>query len=277
MLKIGAHMSIADGYAGAAKNILAIGANTFQFFTRNPRGGTAKPLESSDIEGLEALLSENDFAPLLAHCPYTVNMASDKEEVRRGARELMRFDLDLLSKLPCKFYNVHPGSRKKDTPEQGAERIIYAVNDVLREDDDINFLFETMSGKGGEMGRNFNEIAEITEEIKLKDKIGVCLDSCHVYCAGYDIKNDLDGVLTEFDKTIGLSRLKAIHLNDTVNDFATHKDHHARLGEGFLGKEVFVRMINHEALKDLPFFLETPNDLAGYKEEIDFLKENYKW
>lgn len=277
MLKIGAHMSIAEGYAKAAENALDIGANTFQFFTRNPRGGAAKPLEDDDVEKLKTYLNENEFSLLLAHCPYTVNMASDKEEVRRGARELMRFDLDLLAKLPCKLYNVHPGSRKKDTPEQGVERIVAAVNDVLREDDDIFFLFETMSGKGGEMGRSFDEIAEITDGIKLKDKIGVCLDTCHVYCAGYDIKNDLDGVLTEFDKIVGLERLKAVHMNDTVNDFATHKDHHARLGEGYLGKDIFVRMINHEALKDLPFFLETPNDLAGYKEEIDFLKENYKW
>ena len=276
MLKIGAHLSIAEGYKKAAENALKIGADTFQFFTRNPRGGLAKPLDEEDVRALEALIRQNDFAPLLAHCPYTVNMAGDRQEVRTGAREIMRFDLDMLSRLPCRLYNVHPGSRKRDTPAQGAERIISAVNDILKEEDAF-VLFETMSGKGGEMGRSFDEIAEISDGIRLKDKIGVCLDTCHVYCAGYDIKNDLDGVLTEFDKTVGLSRLRAVHINDTVNDFASHKDHHARLGEGYLGRDAFVRIINHEALKELPFFLETPNDLAGYKSEIEFLKENYKW
>ncbi len=277
MLIIGAHMSIAEGYEKAAQTALSIGANTFQFFTRNPRGGSPKPLVPQDVAGLCEILNKNSFGPLLAHCPYTVNMASDKPQVRTGARELMSYDLNLLNELPCKMYNVHPGSRKKDTPMEGVERIVSAVNDTLKNEHEAMFLFETMSGKGGEMGRNFDEISQMLEGIELKDKIGVCFDTCHVYCAGYDIKNDLDSVMTQFDKKIGLNRLKAVHLNDTVNDFNTHKDQHARLGEGYLGRDFFIRLVNHEAFRNVPFYLETPNDSAGYKTEIDFIKDNYKW
>lgn len=275
-LNIGAHISIANGYEKAALNAISIGANTFQFFTRNPRGGAAKELVEPDIKRLAELLQEHDFAPLLAHSPYTINMASDREEIRTGARELIKYDMDMLDKLPCNLYNIHPGSRKKDSVDEGIQRIISAVNDSLKEDNTATFIFETMSGKGGEMGRNFNEIADMIDGITLKDKLGVCLDTCHVFCAGYDIVNDLDGVLTEFDKTIGLNRLKAIHLNDTMNDFNSNKDRHAKIGEGYIGFDAIVRIINHPALKSLPFYLETPNDLDGFKSEIRLLRGNYR-
>lgn len=275
-LNIGAHISIANGYEKAALDAISIGANTFQFFTRNPRGGAAKELVEADVEKLEKLIFENNFVSPLAHSPYTINMASDREEVRTGARELIKFDMDIMDKLPCKLYNIHPGSRKKDTVEEGIERIISAVNDSLREDNTATFLFETMSGKGGEMGRSFNEIADMIDGITLKDKLGVCLDTCHVFCAGYDIVNNLDGVLTEFDNVIGLDRLYAIHLNDTMNDFNSHKDRHAKIGEGYIGFDAIVRIINHPALKALPFYLETPNDLNGFKAEIQLLKDNYR-
>lgn len=273
---IGAHISIANGYEKAVRDAISIGADTFQFFTRNPRGGSAKELDPNDVANAEKLLCEYNFAPILAHSPYTINMASDREDVREGARELIRYDMQILDSLPCSLYNIHPGSRKKDTVEEGIARIISAVNDSLKEENTSEFLFETMSGKGGEMGRNFNEIADMIDGITLKDKIGVCLDTCHVFCAGYDIVNDLDKVLTEFDNTIGLNRLKAIHLNDTMNDFATNKDRHAKIGQGYIGFDAIVRIINHPAFDNIPFYLETPNDLAGFKEEIALLRDNYK-
>ena len=275
-LNIGAHISIANGYEKAALDAISIGANTFQFFTRNPRGGAAKELIPSDVENLYKLLKRHNFAPILAHSPYTINMASDREEIRLGARELIKYDMEILDQIPCNLYNIHPGSRKKDTAEEGIERIISAVNDSLTSDNTATFLFETMSGKGGEMGRNFDEIAAIIDGIELKDQLGVCLDTCHVFCAGYDIVNDLDGVITEFDKVIGLDRLKAIHLNDTMNDIGTNKDRHAKLGEGYIGLDAIIRIINHPILKKLPFFLETPNDLEGFRNEIKILRDNYR-
>lgn len=275
MLNIGPHISIAKGYKKAGEEALKINANTFQFFTRNPRGGKSKELNKEDVNALKKIIEENNFAPILAHAPYTLNMASAKEEVREAAKEIFRMDLDIMNMIPSKLYNFHPGSYTTDNVEIGIKRITDILNECIKEDDDTFILLETMSGKGSEIGRSFEELREIIDRVDLKDKMGVCLDTCHVYCAGYDIVNDLDKVLTDFDKIIGLERLKAIHLNDTQNDFNTNKDRHAKIGEGFLKLEPIIRFINHPALKHLPFFLETPNDMAGYKKEIELLRENY--
>lgn len=275
MLNIGPHISIAKGYENAGKEALKINANTFQFFTRNPRGGKSKELNFDDIDNLDKIIKENNFAPILAHAPYTLNMASAKEEVRQGAKEIFRNDLDIMNKIPSKLYNFHPGSYTTDSLEIGIERIATILNECIKKDDDTFILLETMSGKGSEIGRSFEELREIIDRVELKEKMGVCLDTCHVYCAGYDIVNDLDGVLTQFDKIIGLNRLKAIHLNDTQNDFNTNKDRHAKIGEGFIKLQPIINFINHPALKDLPFFLETPNDMNGYQKEIEILRDNY--
>lgn len=274
-LNIGAHLSIASGFERAGETALEIGANTFQFFTRNPRGGAAKAIMPEDVRKLDEILQGNSFAPLLAHSPYTINMASDSEDVRRGARELITMDLEALDKLPCSLYNIHPGSSNKSDAMTGVERIAEIVNEVLKPEHSAYFVFETMSGKGSEVGKTFEEIKEMIDRIELADKIGVCLDTCHVFCAGYDIVGDLDGVLTDFDKTIGLDRLKAIHLNDTMNPFASHKDRHEKIGKGAIGMEAFIRIINHPALCSLPFFLETPNELDGYAEEIKLLRDKF--
>ncbi|WP_290772455.1 deoxyribonuclease IV [Anaerofustis sp.] len=275
MLNIGPHISIAKGYEAAGKEALKINANTFQFFTRNPRGGKSKELDPDDVRKLEEIIKNNDFAPILAHAPYTLNMASAKDEVRQGAKEIFRNDLDIMNKIPSNLYNFHPGSYTTDSLEIGIERIASILNECIREDDDTYILLETMSGKGSEIGRSFEELREIIDRVHLKDKMGVCLDTCHVYCAGYDIVNDLDGVITKFDKIIGLNRLKAIHLNDTQNDFKTFKDRHAKIGEGFIKLNPIINLINHPALNKLPFYLETPNDAEGYKYEIELLRKNY--
>lgn len=277
MLNIGAHMSIAKGYEAAGKDALSIGANTFQFFTRNPRGGKAKDLSEKDIDGLRKIMEENNFSDILAHAPYTLNMASAKKDTREFAKELFRKDLDIMNQIPSHLYNFHPGSHTTDTMEEGISRIQETLNECIKEDDDTFILLETMSGKGSEIGKTFEELREILDRVKLKDKMGVCIDTCHVFCAGYDIVNDLDGVLTKFDKVIGLDKLKAVHLNDTMNDFNTNKDRHAKIGEGFLKTEPLINFINHPAIKDLPIFLETPNELEGYKKEIELLRENYKY
>ncbi len=277
MLNIGAHISIAGGYENAAKNAFDIGANTFQFFTRNPRGGKARALDRDDIEKTEKFFEENGIKNILAHAPYTLNMASNNESTREFASEIFRKDLDILNEIPCNLYNFHPGSYTKDTLEIGTSRIVDILNSQIKEDDDTFILLETMSGKGSEIGRSFEELKEIIDRVNLKDKMGVCFDTCHVYCAGYDIVNDLDSVMTEFDKVIGLDRLKAIHLNDTQNDFNTNKDRHAKIGEGFIGNEAIIRFINHETIRNLPILLETPNELDGYRKEIEFLRDNYKY
>lgn len=204
-------------------------------------------------------------------------MASNNESTREFASEIFRKDLDILNEIPCNLYNFHPGSYTKDTLEIGTSRIVDILNSQIKEDDDTFILLETMSGKGSEIGRSFEELKEIIDRVNLKDKMGVCFDTCHVYCAGYDIVNDLDSVMTEFDKVIGLDRLKAIHLNDTQNDFNTNKDRHAKIGEGFIGNEAIIRFINHETIRNLPILLETPNELDGYRKEIEFLRDNYKY
>lgn len=273
MFTIGCHLSVSKGYLHMAKEATSIGANTFQFFPRNPRGGASKPLVPEDVEALSAWMKEHRFGKILCHGAYTMNGASLKEEVRNFARQAIREDLVKVSQLPDCLYNFHPGTHLK----QGAEKAIPLIADMVNfamdyEDLNTTVLLETMAGKGTEVGRSFEELADIIERVERKDRIGVCLDTCHVYDGGYDIVNDLDDVLAEFDKVIGLERLKAIHLNDDKNPMGSQKDRHEKIGKGTIGLEAFERIINHPSLRDLPFYLETPNDLAGYKEEIEILK-----
>ena len=273
MFTIGCHLSVSKGYLHMAEEATSIGANTFQFFPRNPRGGASKPLVPEDVEALSVWMEEHRFGKILCHGAYTMNGASLKEEVRNFARQAIREDLVKVSQLPDCLYNFHPGTHLK----QGAEKAIPLIADMVNfamdyEDLNTTVLLETMAGKGTEVGRSFEELADIIERVERKDRIGVCLDTCHIYDGGYDIVNDLDGVLAEFDKVIGLERLKAIHLNDDKNPMGSQKDRHEKIGKGTIGLEAFKRIINHPALRDLPFYLETPNDLAGYKEEIEILK-----
>lgn len=273
MFTIGCHLSVSKGYLHMAKEATSIGANTFQFFPRNPRGGASKPLVPEDVEALSAWMKEHRFGKILCHGAYTMNGASLKEDVRNFARQAIREDLVKVSQLPDCLYNFHPGTHLK----QGAEKAIPLIADMVNfamdyEDLNTTVLLETMAGKGTEVGRSFEELADIIERVERKDRIGVCLDTCHIYDGGYDIVNDLDSVLAGFDKVIGLERLKAIHLNDDKNPMGSQKDRHEKIGKGTIGLEAFERIINHPALRDLPFYLETPNDLAGYKEEIEILK-----
>lgn len=276
MLNIGCHLSTTKGFKNMGKEALQINANTFQFFTRNPRGGKAKDIDEADVEALKEIMKENKFAKLLAHAPYTLNACSADERTREFAVETMADDLARMEYLPNNLYNFHPGSHVKQGVDIGINYIVDMLNTVLKPDQTTKVLLETMAGKGSEIGRSFEEIAEIIDRVNLKDHMGVCLDTCHVYDAGYDIVNDLDGVLEEFDRLIGLSRLQAIHLNDSKNPFESHKDRHEKIGEGSLGLEAITRIINHPKLKHLPFFLETPNELEGYGKEIEILRNVYK-
>ena len=275
MLNIGCHLSTTKGFENMGKEALQIGANTFQFFTRNPRGGKAKEINMEDMEGLLKIAKENNFSTILAHAPYTLNACSADERTREFAREMMIDDLNRMELMPNNLYNFHPGSHVKQWVEIGINYIVDLLNTVLSKDQTTTVLLETMAGKGSEVGRTFEEIAEIISRVELKEKMGVCLDTCHIYDAGYDIVNDLDGVLEEFDRVIGLNRLKAIHLNDSKNPFKSHKDRHEKIGEGSLGLEAITRIINHPKLKHLPFFLETPNELDGYAKEIELLRSKY--
>ena len=276
MLNIGCHLSTTKGFKNMGKEALSIGANTFQFFTRNPRGGKAKDIDEKDIAGLLVIMKENNFATILAHAPYTLNGCSADENTRKFATEMMADDLVRMEYLPNSLYNFHPGSHVKQGVDVGIDFIVEMLNTVLKPEQTTTVLLETMAGKGTEIGRTFEEIAQIIERVELKDHLGVCLDTCHVYDAGYDIVNDLDNVLDEFDRIIGLERLKAIHLNDSKNPFKSHKDRHEKIGEGSLGLEAISRIINHPKLRHLPFFLETPNELDGYKNEIELLRAQYK-
>ena len=276
MLKIGCHLSSSKGYLAMGKEAVKIGANTFQFFTRNPRGGKAKDLDLEDVAAYRAFAEERGLFPILAHAPYTLNACAADEGLRTFAKETMADDLSRLEHIPGSMYNFHPGSHVKQGAEVGIALIAQALNEVLRPEQSTTVLLETMAGKGSEVGRSFEELRAILDQVKLSDKLGVCLDTCHVSDGGYDLVNDLDGVLAEFDKVIGLSRLKAIHLNDSMNPLGSHKDRHQKLGEGTLGMEALTRIVNHPALRDLPFYLETPNDLAGYAREIALMKEVYR-
>lgn len=276
MLNIGCHLSISKGFYELGLEALKINANTFQFFTRNPRGGKAKELDSEDISKLEKLMKENNFAEPLAHAPYTLNACSADERTREFAFETMKDDLNRLEKLPCKLYNFHPGSHVGQGVDVGIEQISEMLNKILTKEQTTTVLLETMSGKGTEVGRSFEELKRIIDNVIIKEKIGVCLDTCHINDAGYDIVNNLDGVIEKFDRIIGLDKLKAIHLNDSLNELGAHKDRHAKIGEGKIGVEALVKVINHPKLKHLPFFLETPNELDGYAKEIQLLRERYK-
>lgn len=276
MLYIGNHTSSSKGYEVMGKQIVKNGGNTFAFFTRNPRGGNAKEIKSSDVELFLKTAKENHFGKIVAHAPYTLNACAAKENLREFARETMADDLRRLEMTPGNYYNFHPGSHVGQGSEVGIKKIAEILNDVLTEEQSTTVLLETMAGKGSEVGRTFEEIRAILDLIEKKDKMGVCLDTCHVWDAGYDIVHNLDGVLDEFDRIIGLDRLKAVHLNDSMNDLGSHKDRHAKIGEGHIGADALVKVVCHPALKDRPFILETPNDDEGWAQEISFMKERYK-
>ena len=276
MLHIGCHLSSSKGYLHMAKEALSIGANTFQFFTRNPRGGAAKAVDEKDVEAYLAFAPKHGIGTILAHAPYTLNGCSADEKVRAFAARTMLDDLQRMECVPGNLYNFHPGSHVGQGIEAGLAMIAGMLNGILWADMRTTVLLETMAGKGSEVGGRFEELREIIDRVELSGKLGVCLDTCHVSDAGYDIAGDLDGVLAEFDRVIGLNRLKAIHINDSKNPLGARKDRHAKIGEGFIGTEALVRVINHPALKELPFLLETPNELDGYAAEIALLKERYE-
>ncbi len=277
MFYIGCHLSAAKGFAAMGKEALCIGANVFQFFTRNPRGSKAKAIDPQDAATLRELAQQNHFGPLLAHAPYTLNACSADPKTREFALLTMQDDLARMNEfLPNNLYNFHPGSHVGQGIETGIQQITALLNHILTPHQTTTVLLETMAGKGSEVGSRFEELRQILDGVKCADKMGVCLDTCHVSDAGYDIVNDLDGVLNRFDKIIGLPRLKAIHLNDSLNPLGAHKDRHAQIGQGTLGTAALARVINHPALKHLPFYLETPNDLSGYAAEIALLRGLYQ-
>ena len=273
---IGCHLSSAKGMFAMGKEALSVGANTFQFFTRNPRGGKAKALDISDCEALNDLMKEHHFAPIIAHAPYTLNMAAKDEALREFAFSVIQDDMKRLSYTPSALYNIHPGSHVGQGIDQGVTFITDVISRVLETDISTPLLLETMSGKGTEIGQSFEEIQTIIKNCEYHPRLGVCLDTCHVWSAGYDIVNHLDQVLEEFDQIIGLERLKAIHLNDSKTPFASHKDRHDNIGKGSIGLDALIQMINHPQLKHLPFCLETPNDTKGHGTEIALLKTKFQ-
>ena len=273
MLNIGCHLSVSKGFLAMAKEAVSIDANTFQFFTRNPRGSKAKDIDESDINKFLEFAKEHNFVKVLAHAPYTLNPCSKDEKTREFALETMADDLKRMEYIPGNMYNFHPGSHTGQGSEEGIKQIAFALNSILTEDIHTTVLLETMAGKGTEVGRNFNEICSIIDSVNLNEKLGVCLDTCHVHDGGYDIVNDIDGVLDEFDKIIGLERLCAIHLNDSMNYLGCHKDRHQKIGEGAIGLEAFKKIINNCHINKLPILLETPNDIDGYAREIKLLKD----
>ena len=275
VLYIGNHTSSSKGYAAMARQIIKNGGNTFAFFTRNPRGGKAKAIDETDIQNFLVLAQENHFGKIVAHAPYTLNACAAKEELRTFARETFADDLRRMEYTPGNYYNFHPGSHVGQGSEIGIQKIAEILNDVLTEEQTTTVLLETMSGKGTEVGRNFEELRKILNLVEKKSKMGICLDTCHVWDGGYDIVHDLDGVLHEFDQVIGLSRLKAVHLNDSMNGLGSHKDRHAKIGEGEIGLDALVNVVCHPALEGIPFILETPNDDEGWKREIALLRERY--
>lgn len=276
MFTIGCHLSSSKGYLNMAKTAVSINANTFQFFTRNPRGGAAKPIDENDINEFLDYARDNGIEKILAHAPYTLNACAADPSIREFAKNTMIDDIKRMEYTPNQLYNFHPGSHVKQGAEVGIQLISEHLNSVLYPEMTTTVLLETMSGKGSEVGRSFDEIREIIDRTELSNKLGVCLDTCHIYDAGYDIVNNLDDVLDEFDRIIGLDRLKAIHINDSKNPFASHKDRHEVIGGGSIGTEAFERIINHKYLRDLPFYLETPNELEGYQKEIGLLRSLYK-
>lgn len=276
MLHIGCHLSSSKGFLAMGKEAVKLDADTFQYFTRNPRGSKAKAIDPQDVERYLEFIAEHHFAPVVAHAPYTLNACSAEERTREFARMTMADDLQRMEYTPGGLYNFHPGSHVGQGAETGVEQIAAQLNEILWPEMTTTVLLETMAGKGTEVGSSFEELRAILDRVELSEKMGVCLDTCHVHDAGYDIVNHLDEVLTEFDRVIGLSRLKAIHLNDSMNPLGSRKDRHQKIGEGAIGLDAFARIINHPALRELPFVLETPNDNAGYAAEIRVLRELYR-
>lgn len=276
MIRIGCHLSCSKGFLNMGKEAVSIDANTFQFFTRNPRGGKAKPLDLEDIEKYLVYAKEHGITKILAHAPYTLNPCAKEEGLREFAYATMQDDLRRLEHIPGAMYNFHPGSHVSQGAEEGIRLIAEHLNRLFEEDFQTTVLLETMSGKGSEVGRNFEELQAIIERVERKEKLGVCMDTCHVFDGGYDIVNKLDEVLHEFDEIIGLDRLKAVHLNDSMNGCGSHKDRHAKIGEGNIGLEAIEQIINHSSLRKLPFYLETPNEIEGYHKEILLLQSLYK-
>lgn len=273
MFTIGCHLSASKGYLAMAKQAVSIGANTFQFFTRNPRGGKAKEINEDDIKAFLQYSKEQGINRILAHAPYTLNACSADSGIREFAKNTMKDDLKRMEYTPGNYYNFHPGSHVGQGVEVGIDFIAEMLNEILTKEQTTIVLLETMSGKGSEVGRNFEELKAIIDKVKLKDKLGVCLDTCHIWDGGYDVVNNFDGVLDEFDKIIGLEKLKAIHLNDSKNDLASHKDRHEKIGEGKIGLNAISKIINNDRIRELPFYLETPNEIEGYEREIKLLKE----
>ena len=276
MLKIGCHLSVSKGFYEMGKEAVKKNANTIQLLTRNPRGGAAKPIDEEDVKKFLELAKEHKIESLLAHAPYTLNAAAADESIREFAKNTMADDLRRMEYFPNSYYNFHPGSHVKQGVELGTKYIVDMLNAILKEEQSTLVLLETMAGKGSEIGRTFEEIRTIIDRVNLNNHLGVCLDTCHIFDGGYDIVNNLNEVLEEFDNVIGLDRLKAIHLNDSLNTLGSHKDRHAKIGEGNIGIEAITRIINHPKLRNLPFFLETPNDLEGYGKEIKLLRSLYK-
>ena len=273
MIRIGCHLSSSKGYESMAKDAIAIDANTFQFFTRNPRGGNAKAINEKDVERFLTTAKEKDITPLLAHAPYTLNACSADPKLRDFAKRTMADDLARMEYTPGNMYNFHPGCHVKQGVKTGIEYISQMLNEILSPDQTTTVLLETMAGKGSEIGGCFEELKQILDLVDLSDHMGVCLDTCHVWDGGYDIVNHLDDVLNEFDRIIGINRLKAIHLNDSQNPLGAHKDRHAKLGEGYIGIDTFKRIVTHPILGKLPFYMDTPNDLDGYAREIHMMRE----
>ncbi len=272
MIYIGSHISASGGFAEMGKTALKLGADTFAFFTRNPRGGKAKDIDEKDVAALQQIMDEHHFGPLVAHAPYTMNLCSDKADIRKFAKDMFADDMKRMEYLPGNYYNFHPGSHVGQGVETGIDYIVEAMNEVLFPEMKTMVLLEGMAGKGSEIGRNFEELRAIIDKVELKDKVGVCLDTCHLWEAGYDIVTKLDEVLELFDQIVGADRLRAIHLNDSKNPIEAHKDRHELLGEGHIGKDALAAVIRHPRLQDKPFILETPNDDAGYAKEIAWVR-----
>jgi len=275
MLYIGCHLSVSNGYKAMAEEALKLDANTLQFFTRNPRGSKAKDIDENDCNSFVEIANKNNFSKVVAHAPYTLNPSSPDDRTREFAKEVMADDLMRMEYLPGNLYDFHPGSHVKQGVDTGIDYTANMLNQILKPNQSTIVLLETMAGKGSEIGKTFQELKQILDRVELQEKMGVCFDTCHVYDAGYDIVNNLDGVLEEFDKIIGLDKLFAIHLNDSKNSMGSHKDRHEKIGKGYIGIDAIARVINHPSLKHLPFILETPNDLEGYGEEIKLLRRLY--
>lgn len=275
MLNIGCHLSISKGFYFAGKQAAEIGANTFQYFTRNPRGGGRRQLDLEDVKKLNELVTEYNFAPLFAHAPYTMNLCSDKEDIRSFAKNVLKEDIERLKCLPKSYYIFHPGSHLGQGIDVGIEFIVSALNEAVKEDNNITILLEGMSGKGSEVGKSFQELKAIIDGVNYNKNLGVCLDTCHLHSAGYDIVNDLDGVLDEIDRVIGFDRVYGVHLNDNKNSLGSFKDRHEVIGQGTIGLDNIIKIINHPRLRNLTFNLETPNEVDGYKKEIELLRKSY--